>query len=400
MKDKSHTNLVVTDRALYRLPKGGIMAKHTGIKKTPNGRFQARYFGGFDSKGKRQYPARTFDTQSEAIKWRAEQVSAKTPGQFESHGQTLGEYLDRWLAIKKQVLRENSWEWYRSCLDLYVRPTLGHIRLSRLSPQHIESLQADLLTRVSATSVTSVRIILNGSLKKAVRLGLIRSNPVSATDPPKPDKSKRYPLTVEEALRFLDAGDGSRLGLYFRLALATGIRPEEGMGLQWASVKLGERGVLTVNRVIHRLRGGGWRWHEPKSKKGIRSIVFPGELVARLADHRKAQLEQKLRSGHYWENNDLVFCSPLGKPLGLTQLTREFMVIRERAGLPSNVTTYDLRHAFVTFSLLAGVDAKTVSEDAGHASVAFTLDHYGHVLEEMRESASDKREELMKSRKT
>jgi integrase len=151
---------------------------------------------------------------------------------------------------------------------------------------------------------------------------------------------------------------------------------------------------------MHILAGGGWRWHEPKSKSSIRSVVFPGELAGKLADHRRQQLERKLRAGQHWQTNDLVFCTKLGTPIRLSALQTEFKKILPRAQLPAIVRIYDLRHSFVTFSLVAGVDAKTVSYEAGHASVAFTLDTYGDVLSEMRETASDKREQLFKSRTT
>jgi hypothetical protein len=102
MKDKTLKSLAVSRRSPYsHAPEGKTMAKHTGLQKLPNGRFRARYFAGYDSKGKRNYPAKTFDTQSEAIKWRAEQVSTKNPGRcFEGRGQTVAQYLDRWLTTK------------------------------------------------------------------------------------------------------------------------------------------------------------------------------------------------------------------------------------------------------------------------------------------------------------
>jgi len=150
--------------------------------------------------------------------------------------------------------------------------------------------------------------------------------------------------------------------------------------------------------VIHTLRGGGWRWLEPKSKNGVRSIVFPGELAGKLAEYRKRQLEQKLRVGQCWKNNDLVFCTSLGSPIRPCVLENKFKAILKQAGLPNSIRLYDLRHSFVTFSLLAGVDPKTVSHEAGHATVGFTLDHYGHVLKEMHEGASGKREQLLNSR--
>lgn len=88
----------------------------------------------------------------------------------------------------------------------------------------------------------------------------------------------------------------------------------------------------------------------------------------------------------------------LGTPIRLCALQHEFRIVANRAGLPATVRPYDLRHSFVTFSLVAGVDPKTVSREAGHSTVAFTLDHYGHVLQEMHETASDKREQLLKGR--
>ena len=377
------------------------MPSQTGIKKLANGRYQARYFAGFDSNGKRRYPSRTFDLQSDALKWRIARVNEKNSGRhFEVHSFTVAEYLDQWLSSKKQVLRENSWYMYRQSLDDYVKPEIGQIKLSRLRPTHIEAMQAALQTRVSASTVASARILLNGALKKAVRLGLIPTNPVIGTDGLKRNKPIRYPLTVEEALRFVDACDASRFGLFFVLALSTGLRPEEGIALQWPDLHLADRGVVRVCRVIHNLRGGGWRWHEPKSRNGVRSVVFPRELAAKLADSRKRQLEQQLRAGQSWQKNDLVFCTALGTPIRLCVLQKEFKRIAKRAELPTNVRLYDLRHSFVTLSLIAGVDPKTVSQEAGHASVGFTLDHYGHVLKEMYEAASDKREQLMKSRAT
>jgi integrase len=379
------------------------MPRQTGIRKLPSGHYKARYFAGFDANGKRRYPSRVFKLMSDAVKWRAAQVDAKGSGRhFEIHNLTVARYLDQWLSSKKQSLRENSFYMYTQTLDAYVKPLIGHLKLSRLRPSQIEAMQTELLgdeLALSASTVLSARILLNGALKKAVRLGLIPTNPVTSTDGPKRPKPVRYPLSVEEALRFADECEPSRFGLFFLLMLATGLRPEECVALQWPDLELGgKRGVVNVNRVIHALRGGGWRWHEPKTKNGARSVVFPGELAAKLTEHRRRQLEQKLKTGPSWQNNDLVFCTSLGTPILTCALHNEFKAVAKRAGLPDVVRLYDLRHSFVTLSLIADVDAKTVSQEAGHASVAFTLDHYGHVLKEMHEAASDKREKLLKGR--
>ncbi|MFN2512520.1 MAG: tyrosine-type recombinase/integrase [Pyrinomonadaceae bacterium] len=375
------------------------MPNQTGIKKLKNGRYKARYFAGFDSKGKRQYPARTFDTQTEASKWRTTQLNAKNDGRhYEAHGLTVAKFLDQWLEIKAQALRKKSLEMYRQSLDSYVKPEIGHVKLTRLRPSHIEAMVSQLLQRLSPSTVATARLLLNGSLKKAVRLGLIPSNPVESTDGPKRAKPKRYPLTVEESMRLIDACVHYRFGLFFVFALHTGLRPEEGIGLQWCNLELGERGIVRVSRVVHRTRGGGWQWQEPKTKNSNRRVVFPGWLATMLSEHRKKQLERKLKAGPRWTDNDLVFCTTLGAPIHHCTLSAEFKSVLVTAGLPQTIRQYDLRHSFVTTSLIAGVDPKTVSQEAGHASVAFTLDHYGSVLEEMHVTASDKREGLFKSR--
>lgn len=375
------------------------MAKHTGIRKLPNGRFRARYFAGYDSSGKRRYPARTFDTQRAAIDWRAEHVSARSPGSVDGCSMTLAVYLDQWLASKHNI-RENTRETYQETIENYIKPGLGRVKLNRLSASQIEEWQTDLLKRLGPTTVSSARTLLHGACKKAVRMSLLRANPVAGTDGPGRSNKKSYPLTVEEAMRFVPACEGMRFGLLCELALQTGLRPEESIGLCWSDLDLsGSRGVVHVRRVVLHLKGIGWKWSEPKTKSSIRRIVIPADLVAKLIEHRKAQLEQKLRIGQAWRNNDLVFPTSAGEPLRQCALYKYFKAIVKKAGLPLSVTVYSLRHAFVTFSLVAGVDAKTVSNEAGHSNVAFTLTRYGHVLDEMHETAADKREGLLKARR-
>lgn len=375
------------------------MAKHTGIRKLPNGRFRARYFAGYDNEGKRQYPAKTFDTQALAIAWRSEQVSSKHPGrQFEGRALTVSAYLDRWLEMKKQTLRSNSLRTYRQTLRDYVTPFVGEVPLTRLTPSHIENMQIALLKKVSPTTVMLMRSTFGDALNKAVKLNLIRQSPMLATDAPKSRKFNHYPLTVEEALRFLDVCETGRFGLLFRFALTTGLRPEETTGLRWSDLELGVRGVVRVNQVAHTVPGGGYQFEKPKTPNSERAIVFPADLVSRLQEHRREQLKEKFRIGQYWHDNDLVFTGLRGKPIKQCVLRKQFKILLAAAGLPKEIRQYDLRHAFVTFSLVAGVDAKTVSKEAGHASVAFTLQTYGNVLDEMHQTASDKREGLLRSR--
>jgi integrase len=177
------------------------------------------------------------------------------------------------------------------------------------------------------------------------------------------------------------------------------MRPEEYLGLQWSALDLanGKRGAAHVGKVvIEFIKGGGWRWDDPKSRNGIRTVYFPTALVHEIKRHRVKQSELRLKMGVAYQDNDLVFATSVGTPIGRRFLTHyHFKPTLRRAGLAEDIRLYDLRHSYVTLSLLSGVPPKVVSEQAGHASVSFTLDNYAHVMPEEREGASDKLERLL-----
>lgn len=399
MTDFTRKDLKATCRSTYSAaPEGRGMSKHTGIKKLKNGRFRARYFAGYNKDGKRKYPARTFDTRSAAIEWRAAHVAGRGPGHADGFSLTVSEYVDQWL-VGKQDLRENSKRMYRQTINAYIKPTLGRIKLARLTPDQIDAWQIALSEKVGRSTVASARTIMHGVCKKALRMKLIRFNPVEGTDGPGEAVVERQHFSVDEALAFIEASGSNRLGLLFEFALTCGLRPEELIAMRWQDLELGNaRGVVRVRKVIHRI-GKAWSWQEPKTKSSKRAIVFPAGLAQKLLEHRRLQLADQLKAGHHWQAHDLVFATRYGAPIKYSFLNVQFHKIASAAGLPQKVTPYALRHFFVTSSLLAGVDPKTVSDEAGHSKVSFTLDRYGTVLEEMHQTASDKREELLRSRR-
>lgn len=379
------------------------MGKHTGIKKLANGRFRARYFRGYDSAtGKRVYPARTFDTEREARDWLASEWGAKGSSLVHGRGITVALYLDHWINTKAGI-RGITRRSYKMAARKYIKPALGNIKLARLSAVQIESWQTELLKTLAPGTVQFARVVLHGALSSAYRKSIIRTNVIDATDGPAKagiPKARIYPVTVEQALAIDALSDTVKYGVAFRIMLTCGLRPEEVIGLRWSDLELSAgRGHLRVRKVIQYVPGAAWEWGEPKTASGERSIVFPGSLATRLLEHRKAQLEAKLRTGGYWQENDLVICKPNGEPLRGSVLCYHFKKMLRQGGLPTEIRPYDLRHFFVTSSLAAEVDAKTVSREAGHSQVSFTLQRYGHVLPEMHEAACDKRERLLRNRK-
>lgn len=313
----------------------------------------------------------------------------------------LNNYLDRWLeTAARPRVTERTHVGYKRLLDCHVKPELGLRKLSEVRPLHIQKLYTDMQERgLSARTVRYLHAVLSSALKQAVRWGMLPRNPAEWVELPKQTRKEMHALSPDEAARFLKAATEDRWGVLFAFALATGMRPEEYLGLQWKDVDL-EGGAVTVRRaLIWRAKGGGWYFGEPKTARSRRLIPLPATTLRALAEHRRKQAEGRLKAGPSYQQHDLVFATPTGGPLMPHNLKcRHFRPILERAKLPQSFRLYDLRHSCATLLLAAGEHPKVVSERLGHASVTLTLDTYSHVLPTMQEAASQKLEKMLFSK--
>ena len=181
--------------------------------------------------------------------------------------------------------------------------------------------------------------------------------------------------------------------MLFAVALTTGMRPSEYLALKWPDVNF-SKGTVSVARTLEPIKGGGWRFADTKRARSRRLIKLQASVLKLLTDHRDAQAREREGNGDTAAAN-LIFVNSSGNPLNERNLVqRHFQVILERAKLP-RIRLYDLRHTAATLALGAGVPAKVVSEQLGHASVAFTLDTYSHVLPHMQEAAAAQVEALL-----
>jgi integrase len=208
-------------------------------------------------------------------------------------------------------------------------------------------------------------------------------------------------LSPDEATRFLKEASKDRWAALFSLALSTGMRPEEYLGLQWKDIDF-EKGTATVQRALVWLRnkGAGWIFSAPKTSRSRRSIPLPASVLRALQAHKRHQAEERLKVGAEYQNHDLVFASREGTPIMIRNLLRRhFKPILKRAKLPQTIRLYDLRHSCATLLLAANEHPKVVSERLGHASVILTLDTYSHVLPSMQQAATDKLESILFEKK-
>ncbi len=196
------------------------------------------------------------------------------------------------------------------------------------------------------------------------------------------------PLSEAEARTFLDAARkaGDRFEALYVLAITTGLRRGELLGLRWDDADL-DRGTLRVGRALVR-EGGRHVLGETKTRRGRRRVNLTSRTVAALKAHRKSQLEKRVRLAGLYEDHGLIFTSENGTPLNPGNLVkRSFKPLLKRAGLPE-IRFHDLRHTCATLLLGRGVHPKIVQELLGHATIAMTLDTYSHYLPSMGDQAS------------
>ncbi len=301
--------------------------------------------------------------------------------------QTVLQYLRRWLDDTGPSRKPRTNTRYRELVELHVLPHIGRVLLSKLGPQDLQGVYArGLKAGLSPTTVNQVHAILHVAFKQAVGWDLMYRNPTDYVTKPRAEYKETIVLSPDQVRRFIDAATGTRYEALFVLAVLTGMREGEILGLRWRDVDLDE-GLIHVRHSLQRI-DGYFQLVEPKSAKSRRTIAIGAIVIEALRRHRKSQAEERLKMGPSWEDRDLVFSNELGKPVEVSNLTqRHFRLLLEQAVLP-RIRFHDLRHTAATIMLAAHGDVKVVSETLGHSQSAFTMDRYQHVARNMQSEAA------------
>lgn len=346
-------------------------------------------------------------TRAEAEARRAEMVRDANRGVLVINTRlTLTEWLDRWLHTISVARRESTIRQYRSIIGAHLKPALGSLRLAAVTPLDLESYYATK-GHLSRTTLQMHHAVLSAAFGAAVRANIISRNPASlVTGKPKPNRDpeviRAKCLSGQEARRLLEVAQeaGPQWGALIALALDTGARRNELLGLRWGDIALdSDTPSATISRQLIDHRGPSPRFG-PTKNGAARTITLAPGTVTLLLQHRRAQAECIMRNRHHYRTDlDLVFArtfdegatsSTLGLPLSRDILTRRFHRLREQAGLPTSFTFHGLRHTSATLELASGAPLKAVSERLGHRKTA-TTDIYTHVLPEMAQDAARRR---------
>lgn len=310
--------------------------------------------------------------------------------------QLLSAFLAEWLDIVRPSVKGGSMRAWRSRIKVWIAPHIGNRRLRDLTPQDVNRLMATMLAAGKSQSyANAVYSTLRTALNHAVRWELITSNPCSAVKPPKMDTEEMQTWSPEEvAIAIEHLADDPRFGALWRLALTTGMRVGELVGLRWADIDL-DRGLLSVRQAVARGEYGEYQIDTPKTARGRRSISISPADVQALKRHRAAQNEERLRAAE-WEDNDLVFCNGRGRILRSTPIDRAFRRLTKETGL-QKIRFHDMRHTSATLMMFNQTNPKVAAERMGHSSTRILLDRYSHVIPTMQEDAAAKIEDLIEN---
>ena len=345
------------------------------------------YLGKDPETGRKRYHSETVKgSWSQAQRRLTEVLREMDTGTFvEPSRLSFGEYMEQWLRDYAEThVRQRTFEGYRGYVRRYIIPKLGDIPLDKLTPRHIQGMESEMLrdggSRVGALSprtVLQTHRILSSALRNAVKLGILTRNVAEAVDPPRITRYEAQTLTWSEVHPLLGLVKDSLFRTVVLLAVQTGLRRSELLGLQWRDVDL-VAGSLSVQRAWMKLPSGGTELTALKSG-GARVVNLPEESLRVL----------KALRGDLMGNGSFMFCHSDGRPLDPDMVTQSFKRLARKAGF-EHFRFHDLRHTHASLMLGEGVHLKVVSERLGHSSIAITADIYSHVQPTVQKEAVER----------
>lgn len=345
---------------------------------------------GKDAEGKRrQKTASGFRTKKEAQAACAELITKLENNEYvEPSKKTMGEYIAEFMELRvKHNVRESTFNNQKSIVNKHIIPYFAELKLCDLVPEHLERFyNIKLVEGLSPNYVRCMHAILSKALRTAAERGLIIKNIGALVTPPRAHDTEIKTWTFDQVNHFLHTAKDRRLFIAYVLALYTGMRRGEILGLRWNDCDL-ENGKISVRQALYSV-SGKLVFQEPKTKGSRRVITLPDFAVASLRKHRAKQNELKLQLGEGYDDHGLVVANNSGKPVNPSDLNVDFEYATKKAGLP-RMRFHDLRHTHATLLLQLGENPKVVSERLGHSKIGITLDTYSHVLPDMQESLAN-----------
>lgn len=284
---------------------------------------------------------------------------------------------------------------YESLLRTHVETSsIASRRLDRLRASDVDGLIIELRSKTKSNgdrqlaeaSIEKIIRVLRLVLDGAVRDQLLARNPVETAERVSVPRKEVSHLAAADVVKVLAKARGTRYAAILSIIAATGIRKGEALGLHWEDVDF-ERGTLKVRKTLARVDGKLIRT-DPKTEKSKRTIPLRGLGEAVLREHRKAQLEERMKAANIWTETGYVFTTESGLPMDPRNVLRAITTAAKKAGIP-NVNVHTLRHSAATHWLENGAHIRAVADLLGHSSTRITGDIYAHTSDEAANRAID-----------
>ena len=385
-----------------------------------------------DHDGSRRQKWESFKTISEA-KARKKEVEFKIDNGtlLVTECRTVEQLLEEYVSLYgKQKWSMSTFQANTAVIENYIKPNLGKLKLSEISPRILEKYYRELLKTESVTqphgnkgevryvgtgTVRDVHKILRSAFRQAVKWELMEKNPASLADVPKHEAKERKIWDAETLFHAIDVCTDDRLKLALHLTFSCSLRIGELLGLTWECVDISERAIaensasIKVNKELQRVSREAAKSIDnpdillvfptksslnstelvlktPKTASSVRKIFLPLTVAEMLVEWKKHQDFTKEALGDEYQDYNLVFAGPLGLPTETSRLTYTFRKLIKENDLPP-VVFHSLRHSSITYKLkLNGGDVKAVQGDSGHAQAAMVTEVYSHIIDEDRKN--------------
>lgn len=337
----------------------------------------------------------TSDTRKGCQDWLKKTLGQIDGGlKFDATKITVAEYLKDWLASVRLNRRPRTAEQYIQICDAYVQPILGRIKLKDLQPEQIQRMYNQLVEdRHGAFLVIKLHTILSSALSQAVQTGAILRNPASLAHPPRPPVKEMAILDTSQISQLFVTIKDHRLAPLIHLAINTGMRQMELLGLKWSDLDWIKK-TLKIERQLERDTRNEVHFASPKTRAGRRTIFLDQTTLDILKKHLERQNTERIHAGDQWINHGLIFCTSVGTPLNPRNVLRDFKRFLKEAGLPE-LRFHDLRHTSASLLLNNGYSPLVVSKRLGHTRTSITMDIYGHLHPIQEMEAAEKISELI-----
>ncbi|MGF6951921.1 integrase [Neobacillus sp. B4I6] len=342
--------------------------------------------------GKRTQKTKSgFKTKKAAQEACAELITELSKGVFvDSKDLLLKDLVEEWLDLSKVRVRDTTFKNYFRAANTRIIPALGQMKVKEINHSTIQKYINELIEEgLTPRYIEYLFTIINGATEHAVKTERLMKNPLQHVEVPRARRRDQTTWTIEEVNRFLHFAkfDSAIYYMVLKIAIHTGMRRGEVLGLRWQDVDLQEQKISVTQSLVY--DDEGFRFSDLKTASSKRLISIDDDLTAELKRYKAQQNQFKLALGSEYHDMDLVCCREDGRPIYPRTLATHFDALIKKASVPK-IRLHDLRHTHATILLKLGENPKIVSERLGHSTVTMTLDTYSHVTPDMQKNTADK----------